>query len=286
MPHTACLLLTALLTAPAAPAGHMQVVAHEDDDLLFMSPSLDVAIDGGTDPVVTVYLTAGDAGRDRAYWRNREAGILAAYAFMAGAPNLWEVDTVSAAGARFERFQLTAAPRLHLLFLHLPDACNHTCPNGPAPDNMSRLWHGTSEALATVDGEAAYTRETLIAALAALMQTYAPAHLNLLDCTGSNGHDHADHHDSALFGLAAAQRAGVRDIVLHRGYNITAMPANLDAATVRRKGAVFARYMPYDAVLCPQGLPCSPDAEYSGWLERFYPLTGAFRVGAAHCTAD
>ena len=47
--------------------------AHQDDDLIFMSPSLlnDVASGVG---VWTVYLTAGDAGLGEDYWRGREEG--------------------------------------------------------------------------------------------------------------------------------------------------------------------------------------------------------------------
>ena len=39
----------------------MQIVAHEDDDLLFMNPDLEHAIDAGS-CVRTIYVTAGDAG--------------------------------------------------------------------------------------------------------------------------------------------------------------------------------------------------------------------------------
>jgi LmbE family N-acetylglucosaminyl deacetylase len=269
----------------AARAGWLQVVAHEDDDLLFMSPTLDDAIVRGDGPVTTVYLTAGDAGRDAAYWRSREAGMRAAYAFMAGAPDAWDPDILETAGVRFFRFRLTAAPHIALLFLRLPDGCDHTCPNGPAVDNTARLWRGSLDALATVDGARRYRREALIAALARIMERYAPAHVGLLDCTGAHGHDHDDHHHSALFGLAAAARAGIPDVVLHRGYNMTGAPANLATSDVLRKGAVFAAYMPYDAALCPDGPPCPPDARYASWLERFYPLPGPFTAGSAACTA-
>ena len=266
-------------------SGWLQVVAHEDDDLLFMSPTLDDAIVRGDWPVTTVYLTAGDAGRNAAYWRSREAGMRAAYAFMAGAPDVWEADALDAAGARFFRFRLAAAPQIALLFLRLPDACDDTCPNGRATDNMARLWRGSLGALATVDGTASYGREGLIAALTEVMARYAPAHLSLLDCTGAHGHDHEDHHHSALFGLAAAARAGLHDVVLHRGYNITGAPANLSAPESMRKSAIFATYLPHDAALCPNGPPCQPNAEYASWLERFYPLPGPFVAGDNVCVA-
>ena len=63
----------------------LYISAHEDDDLIFMSPCLseDVASSEG---VWTIYLTAGDAGlADSGYWREREEGERAAYSAM-GAP--------------------------------------------------------------------------------------------------------------------------------------------------------------------------------------------------------
>ena len=64
--------------------------AHQDDDLIFMSPSLmdDVASGG----VWTVYLTAGDAGLGEDYWRGREEGERAAYSAM-GATG-WREDAL------------------------------------------------------------------------------------------------------------------------------------------------------------------------------------------------
>lgn len=49
----------------------MNIVAHQDDDLLFMSPALLNNIQA-KHCIRTVYLTAGDAGSDPAYWLNRE----------------------------------------------------------------------------------------------------------------------------------------------------------------------------------------------------------------------
>ena len=39
----------------------LQIVAHQDDDFLFMNPDMAVTLDAGI-PVTTVYLTAGEAG--------------------------------------------------------------------------------------------------------------------------------------------------------------------------------------------------------------------------------
>lgn len=66
----------------------MYVAAHQDDDLLFCSPDLVHDIDSERG-VVTIFVTAGDAGLGRDYWRGREKGIEAAYAQMADVNRLF-----------------------------------------------------------------------------------------------------------------------------------------------------------------------------------------------------
>lgn len=56
----------------------LNVVAHEDDDLLFLSPDLLHNIQAGR-CVRTVFVTAGDSGAGAGYWQGREAGSKAAY---------------------------------------------------------------------------------------------------------------------------------------------------------------------------------------------------------------
>lgn len=62
----------------------MNVVAHQDDDLLFRSPDLLHDVQAHR-CVRAVFVTAGDAGRDSAYWTGRETGARAAYAQMTAA---------------------------------------------------------------------------------------------------------------------------------------------------------------------------------------------------------
>lgn len=118
----------------------MQVVAHEDDDILFMNPDLSNAIANGT-PSVTVFVTAGNVTGDPcpAYcWdtegeplrtRNRQMGAVNAYSRMAGvgdtAPTtdevgLWTAEAWMLAGKQVERFVLKGRP-VHLIFLNLHD---------------------------------------------------------------------------------------------------------------------------------------------------------------------
>ena len=49
----------------------MNIVAHQDDDILFMNPDIAHAIQGNHS-ILTVFLTAGDAGIGPAYMVTRE----------------------------------------------------------------------------------------------------------------------------------------------------------------------------------------------------------------------
>ena len=91
---TATIIATPVLiehaVASAATCGGgatMNFVAHEDDDLFFQSPNLLNEIKSGT-CLRTVYALAGDAGEDSVYWMDREAGVRAAYAYMAHKPDV------------------------------------------------------------------------------------------------------------------------------------------------------------------------------------------------------
>src|SRR3712207_5219086 len=90
-------------------AAYLNVVAHQDDDILFLNPDLSNSLAAGR-PNTTVYLTAGEAnvpggsgrpgdptfaecqggGLDREdYARCRQLGARAAYARMTGVADEW-----------------------------------------------------------------------------------------------------------------------------------------------------------------------------------------------------
>ena len=64
----------------------LSFVAHEDDDLLFLNPDIAKSILAGK-CTITVFVTAGDAGVDASYWKNRELGSKASYAALAKLSN-------------------------------------------------------------------------------------------------------------------------------------------------------------------------------------------------------
>src|SRR5579864_7383054 len=101
----------------------LNMVAHADDDLLFLSPHLLHDIQAGR-TVRTVFLTAGDSGADADYWRGREAGIKAAYAQMSGVADAWTQSDAGIAEHPIPIFTLTAYPSVSLAFMRLPDGNN------------------------------------------------------------------------------------------------------------------------------------------------------------------
>ncbi|KAL4800236.1 hypothetical protein BDV19DRAFT_384595 [Aspergillus venezuelensis] len=80
-------LFSALLTCASLSLGQvLNIVAHQDDDLLFLSPDLLHYIQTNHE-VRTVFLSAGDSGREASYWQDREEGVRTAYALMSDSPN-------------------------------------------------------------------------------------------------------------------------------------------------------------------------------------------------------
>ena len=78
----------------------LTIVAHEDDDLLFINPDIQQAISRGA-AVRTVFVTAGEFNGDSVsrehYAQQRELGIRAAYANMASVANQWTLRATSVA---------------------------------------------------------------------------------------------------------------------------------------------------------------------------------------------
>ncbi|GAA1296260.1 PIG-L family deacetylase [Saccharothrix xinjiangensis] len=132
--------------ATAPPASYVNVVAHPDDDILFMNPDLANSITADR-PNTTVYLTSGEATRpvgsgrpddppfdecssrgdlDREdYARCRQLGIRAAYAHMADVADEWTEELVEAdvgdTSFTVEVHSLDERPDIMLVFLNLPE---------------------------------------------------------------------------------------------------------------------------------------------------------------------
>jgi LmbE family N-acetylglucosaminyl deacetylase len=248
----------------------MVVIAHEDDDILFMNPDIQNSIRAGNS-VRTVFVTAGDAGYDQTYWAGREAGALAAYAHMVGLPNSWTRSLMTVQGKALAYATLDGSSQVSIIFLRLPDGGG----NKSEADSLQlqRLWEGGLTQITAYDGSATYTRSELIAVLLQIMTDYSPTRIRTQESAAVYGSDHTDHTHAARFAFAAHQQLpSVHQLVLYRGYNIEIEPQNVDHEEYPEKRATVGEYIPHDAVL-------GGNLDYGdGWVRRQYAISSLARV--------
>ncbi|MFF0574282.1 PIG-L family deacetylase [Streptosporangium saharense] len=261
--------LAALASGGAPEGAYLQIAAHPDDDLLFMSPDLLRLLARGA-RTVTVYLTAGEgvAGlRDghppRRYSIDRQQGVRAAYAWAAGVRDRWRRSLMTVGRARVEVDTLTDLPRVQLVFAGLPDGGDPRADGGRGA--LSRLWAdpgGPTCVRPFTRPTVCLTHSDVLDALRVLMRTFRPSVLNTLDPDPPPGvADHPDHVAAARFAAAAAPR-GVR-VVVYRGYPTLPLPPNLTAAEHEAKREAFAVYRRHD-------YRAGPGRRYDAWLQRMY----------------
>lgn len=287
------LILTVFLLACAPRPGEpprgssplsLQVVAHQDDDLLFMNPDLrdDVRAERA---VVTVFLTAGEANASdpAEYMASRQAGVRAAYAAMADVADDWIGEPLRIdADHQVEQYSLRARPSIKLIFVNLPEDGTRT-PGGLHA--LRRLWSDRNESVrvtavqprgSLVAKPSSYRRYDLLDVLQTLMERFQPTVVRTQDSEPRKDYphwkpfyDHPDHLMTAKFTEAAARnyRDSARRPVFveigYRDYNIEQSPVNLDPAQQRQKLADFKRYTAHDPLLGKQ-------VSYDNWPRRTY----------------
>lgn len=283
----AILLVTAMVdavTAPSAaavpcPAGsQVAVVAHADDDLLFMNPDVPrrVVEDGWC--TTTIVVTSGDAGLGVDYTEAREAGLRAAYAEMAGADDRWVTSTATVQGHRVARSVLVADPGVRLEFLRLPDG-NIDGSGFPSErfESIERLRLGRIASVRTIEpSPQMYTEESLRATLRALVAAARPSVVRTLDHLhdARTDGDHSDHHEVALLAVDARDviAPSVR-LVPYLGYPSSRLAPNLTSAQVQAKERAFMAYTPYDWRECWTLEACAARPE-GAWLQRMHQADG------------
>lgn len=246
--------VTVATTPVTCDARSLQVVAHPDDDLLFMNPDIVRDIEAGR-CVRTVYLTTGDAARDESYWRLREDGIRDAYATMAGGPNEWIEGVTVVEGRPLATATLASAPGISLVFMHLPDG-NRRGTGNLIHDHQSlrRLWLGEIPEITAVDGSATYDVPGLQRTLNALVEDFEPTTVRAQDWTLDFRHgDNADHTAAALFTRAAMARVdGDVDLLAYAGYPSWTQPANVNGRELGLKADAILAYARHDPKMCTE----------------------------------
>jgi LmbE family N-acetylglucosaminyl deacetylase len=256
----------------------LKIVAHQDDDLLFMTPDLIESIHDGH-CMRTVYVTAGDAGRGEAYYLARETGIRAVYAKMAGRNDAWSVSMGTFATKPIHIETLQDA-NVSVMFMRLPDGK----PDGlgfPATNlqSLRKLTMGTLNVIGTLDNSNSFTRPELLATLAAIIADFQPDIIDVQEIVNEFGGDHSDHLEvAALANQAQASYQRPHRVRAHRDYSISLLPINLSPGAIDEKWTNFLVYAKYDLQICPGGA-CPTSGEYVDWSRRQYPYFAGSVVG-------
>lgn len=243
----------------------LSVVAHQDDDLLFLSPNLLHDIQNGS-CTRTVYLTAGDAGNSQYYWLSRQHGSEAAYSSMTPQnDDIWIERIIKLSDKQYVTIASPKNnPKISLIFMHLPDgnidgtgfkAYNH--------ESLAKLASGRIRTMTSVDTQSKYTTDQLLSALVSLMNYFQPKIVR----TQSTQHvlkgnpylDHSDHNAAGSYGQLAFKKysgASTSSLFTYFGYGIHGMTPNVLPADYLHKQAAFLKYAHYDGGVCQTVLSC------------------------------
>jgi hypothetical protein len=266
-------------------AGHVYVVAHEDDDLLFTNPDLQRSIVAGH-AIRVVYVTSAGTS-DPVSWRAREHGVFKPLMTMAKATfdpitdsaTYWTCGPHVYAGSTAQLCTLTQNPRVNVVYLRVPDG---KVASLWVTDNGAPFFVTPAPTLTSVDGLDTYTRAGLVDAIAAIFTEVGPERVGMLDSTFGYGDDHLDHHAVGFFALEALhQWGGVTQARIYRGYTMDgapdyyktpeAEPVNLSPEEYTEKHAIMYAY----AGGFPDG------STYDNWCRRQYVISRVAKgVGA------
>ena len=257
---------------PLERSDQVVVVAHQDDDHLFMQPDLSDALRAHT-PTTIVYVTAGDAGSGLDFALARITASKAAYGLLLGSQN-WTCGWITISRHWALSCRLDSEP-LSLVFLGYPDGGV----SGQLPNSLLSLWEGNVHAVDTVaEHPTTYGRASLIATVAAILETTAPTTIRTLEIAATHGDDHSDHmFVGSLTMLAAMQVHSNARLLAYRGYDI-----NSEAPTnpTELYDYVSLPMRSYEAcmVACTGGscgtTPCDTidDSRYFNFLHRRYAV--------------
>ncbi|MEM5387920.1 RICIN domain-containing protein [Paraburkholderia phymatum] len=254
------------------------VVAHLDDDLLFVEPAISERLRAGW-CVTVVHLIGGANGAKFDYVLKREEGTRLAYARLAGVSNDWDEATIHIAGEPVFELRLKKQPRVRLLELRLPGGAVR---GGRVP--LALLWDqgATLTTYPMGHGEGVpgrYTRDSLSATLGAILE--GATRIYTLNPDTVPFIEHPDHIYSARITRRVAQSLGrTVPISYFVTYPIGNWPVNLPADEAQRKRDVAATYFAVDGGDVAQ---LFGEYEWNGdWVQRQY----AHNDSTAHVRPD
>ncbi len=261
----------------------MNIVAHEDDDILFMNPDLTHEIQAGY-CIRTVYLTAGDAGKGEYYWLSREQGSEMAYDNMLGISQdtLWVQRIAELSDHEFIEVANPKGDSKHsLIFMKLPDG--NLQGQGfidSGFQSLAKLYKGSIKTINSVDNQSYYSSADLTAALSNLLDTYSATIINTQSDYNGAGidHDHSDHLTVSLYVKQAYKQYETQayanqvaiPIRFYIGYPVHQFAPNVSGNDLQQKEATFYDYIKNDFATCSSIQQCSLNSAYGIYLTREY----------------
>ncbi len=258
----------------------MNIVAHQDDDLLFMNPDISNDIKQGY-CIRTVYITAGDAGSDQYYWLGREQGSEAAYEAMLGKPVVWQNHIIKITDSEYINI---ANPRgnnsISLIFVHLPDGgLKGTGFKNTGFESLQKMETGKIKTMQSVDHQSTYSESDLVTLLTALMHIYQPTQIRTQ--SDYNIGQFIDHPDHIAVGnlvkpaYARYEQQQFNDRItiplsFYIGYPIHGMAINVTSDVLQSKVDTFLTYAKFDGGVCQTPDQCYNSSAYGAYLSRQY----------------
>jgi len=253
----------------------LNVVAHPDDDLLFLSPDLIQHIKDG-ECVRTVFVTAADDNNNATYWSAREDGVRSAYATMAQAKNVWRTRDIELNDHTIKLSTLAGKPNISLMFMRLPDG--NSDGSGFKNDmyqSLQKLWQGKQPDIRTVDGADTYTKETITTTLTAIMEDFEAREIHTQDFVGHyNDGDHSDHHTIAyLTQLASRNYKAPHTLIGYEDYTTFKKLPNVAGDNYALKYQIFSVYAGHDRAICDDTIVCRQEiTSFKDWAAREYQV--------------
>ncbi len=236
----------------------LNIVAHPDDDLLFMNPDIVSDIRAGKKTWV-LYLTAGNTVIGSAgypYADQRIAALRAAYATAAQVANAWDFSFLILPSGRYlVTNTLRDKPTVRLIWTFI-NAAHGNDPDG----DLKRMWDDPTFFAHPIDGRASFSRTGLIAIINEVIGVAVPGSaaddfIRVLDVWGKPVNDHVDHVYAGLFAASAnVNTAGkvIKRMDSYFGYITTSMPANNTGPWLPVKTDVWTQYRGIDSAFAGQ----------------------------------
>jgi hypothetical protein len=252
-------------TRQLVPADTLIIVAHLDDDMIFMQPMLRDAIESGS--VTTVYVSSGDSVHGRYRSARTFRATKTAYASVAGSAD-WDCKYLS----------MGASP-VHLCQLHDQQVSMiglDTADGGMRGQNLHSPLHlieGVTSHIPILGRFGGYaTVDWIIQSLLDIITETQPRQIHTLDLAATHGFDHSGHLFSASFAFWAAARARYDGpIYWHRGYNVQDEPVTLGDADYQPAKSMLGYFEACYHHCGKCGTSCPTlDLMHDTWLQRQY----------------